>query len=224
MNMKRIVWMVGLLIWSAGLQPGWSFFNPSTGKWLSRDPIAERGGLNVYSMVANNLVDSIDVLGMGALKPSCMLESVQFLPLGWAINNPGFGSGVTYVFSVRVKWDCCSGACCEVGQLVRTTASINGVPVTTDSEHGSPLDGAIHVDPLTNIAKPEEKCMFVYGDAPGFYNLSRNSTLSLTMSIWISVRDACNGRKLLWRKSFDLSISGTYPDGLTLNPNTIFRP
>lgn len=40
-----------------------AYYNPATGTWLSRDPIAERGGLNLYGFVANDPVNHVDYLG-----------------------------------------------------------------------------------------------------------------------------------------------------------------
>jgi hypothetical protein len=34
-----------------------------TGRWPSRDPIRERGGINLYGFVGNNPINAIDVLG-----------------------------------------------------------------------------------------------------------------------------------------------------------------
>jgi len=42
---------------------GFRYYNPSTGRWLSRDPIEERGGRNLYGFVENNPVNRWDVLG-----------------------------------------------------------------------------------------------------------------------------------------------------------------
>jgi hypothetical protein len=39
------------------------YYNPINGKWLSRDPIAEKGGLNLYAFVGNNGVNGWDALG-----------------------------------------------------------------------------------------------------------------------------------------------------------------
>ena len=39
-------------------------FDPSLGRWLARDPIAEQGGINLYAYVGNNPVNSIDTQGL----------------------------------------------------------------------------------------------------------------------------------------------------------------
>jgi RHS repeat-associated protein len=43
---------------------GYRFYNPSTGRWLSRDPIGERGGANLYGFVNNNPIYWVDPLGL----------------------------------------------------------------------------------------------------------------------------------------------------------------
>ena len=43
---------------------GFRYYNPSTGRWLSRDPIEEEGGTNLYGMVGNDSVNSTDALGL----------------------------------------------------------------------------------------------------------------------------------------------------------------
>ena len=40
------------------------YYSPDLGRWLSRDPIEEAGGNNLYAMVNNNPVNSWDSLGM----------------------------------------------------------------------------------------------------------------------------------------------------------------
>jgi len=42
---------------------GYRFYDPVTGRWPSRDPIEENGGLNPYEMLGNDPVCRIDVLG-----------------------------------------------------------------------------------------------------------------------------------------------------------------
>jgi RHS repeat-associated protein len=78
---SRTQYWVGLLMWLAVVQTGWGFYNPSTGRWLSRDPIGEEGlerarghdsgfaaeerpGRNLYGFVQNNPGKCVDVLGL----------------------------------------------------------------------------------------------------------------------------------------------------------------
>jgi RHS repeat-associated protein len=39
------------------------YYSPKLGRWWTRDPIEEQGGLNLYGFVGNNPVNSIDFLG-----------------------------------------------------------------------------------------------------------------------------------------------------------------
>ena len=43
---------------------GYRYYDPETGRWLSRDPLGERGGLNLYGFVNNNAVNRWDYLGL----------------------------------------------------------------------------------------------------------------------------------------------------------------
>jgi RHS repeat-associated protein len=43
---------------------GHRYYDPVTGRWPSRDPIRERGGVNLYGVVGNNGVNRWDVLGL----------------------------------------------------------------------------------------------------------------------------------------------------------------
>ena len=42
---------------------GYRYYNSETGRWLSRDPIEEEGGINLYGFVYNDPLDWIDSLG-----------------------------------------------------------------------------------------------------------------------------------------------------------------
>jgi hypothetical protein len=43
---------------------GFRYYDPRTGRWLSRDPIGERGGVNLYGFVENSTATFIDRIGM----------------------------------------------------------------------------------------------------------------------------------------------------------------
>lgn len=42
---------------------GYRYYDPVTGRWPSRDPIEEDGGLNLYGFVTNDSLNSFDLLG-----------------------------------------------------------------------------------------------------------------------------------------------------------------
>jgi RHS repeat-associated protein len=44
-------------------------YDPELGRWINRDPIGERGGLNLYSYVGNSPVTLVDPLGLELLFP-----------------------------------------------------------------------------------------------------------------------------------------------------------
>jgi len=43
---------------------GYRYYDPVTGRWPSRDPIQERGGMNLYGFVGNDGVNKWDILGL----------------------------------------------------------------------------------------------------------------------------------------------------------------
>jgi RHS repeat-associated protein len=42
---------------------GYRYYHPQTGRWINRDPIEEKGGLNLYGFLGNDGVDKWDLLG-----------------------------------------------------------------------------------------------------------------------------------------------------------------
>jgi RHS repeat-associated protein len=43
---------------------GFRYYDPEMGRWLNRDPIGERGGLNLYGFVGNKSIIKYDILGL----------------------------------------------------------------------------------------------------------------------------------------------------------------
>ncbi len=65
---------------------GYRFYSPGLGKWINRDPLGERGGLNVYQFAGNNPSNFVDPLGL-------LLGGADYITIGvgW-----GLGGQITY--------------------------------------------------------------------------------------------------------------------------------
>ncbi len=60
---------------------GYRFYVPLLGRWPSRDPIEERGGLNLYCMTSNDPVGRLDFLG--ALELPSLVKDLNQIMLPW---------------------------------------------------------------------------------------------------------------------------------------------
>src|SRR5215469_1928156 len=63
MKIKNVVMLTSAVAFLAASNAQ-AYFDPSTGRWASRDPIAERGGFNLYSFAENDAIDHPDYLGL----------------------------------------------------------------------------------------------------------------------------------------------------------------
>jgi RHS repeat-associated protein len=83
---------------------GYRQLNPLTGRWVSRDPIEEAGGVNLYGFLWNNSVKFVDYLGFKEVPVKVdyfppQVESGEGVNYLWWINDPevpGRKSGTTY--------------------------------------------------------------------------------------------------------------------------------
>ena len=71
-------------------------YNPTIGRWLSRDPIGESGGLNLYEYVSNSPIRLRDMLGLWPIQPGTDDPSYNCMAYGlcvpkWIQPNPGEG-------------------------------------------------------------------------------------------------------------------------------------
>jgi hypothetical protein len=58
----RITLLIGLCcLWNLSVA---AFYNPEQGRWVTRDPLGEVGGMNLYAFVGNNPVNWVDPFGL----------------------------------------------------------------------------------------------------------------------------------------------------------------
>ncbi|MDI6810040.1 MAG: RHS repeat-associated core domain-containing protein, partial [Candidatus Eisenbacteria bacterium] len=81
---------------------GYRYYSPELGRWLSRDPIQERGGRNLYVCGRNNLIVFIDPLGLACQKThgegiNWRAEAAAYEGIGATVSLGVFGT----------VYDCC---------------------------------------------------------------------------------------------------------------------
>lgn len=62
--MKKIIFFAIIIIVNQNSFAG-RLYDPEVGRWLNRDPIGNRGGINIYNSVSNNMVNGYSVTGAG---------------------------------------------------------------------------------------------------------------------------------------------------------------
>jgi len=77
---------------SGWLYYGYRYYMPDTGRWASRDPIEESGGVNLYGFVGNDGVDLVDYLGMNPLGPIAPFQNANSNCAGTAVFPKGVSS------------------------------------------------------------------------------------------------------------------------------------
>ncbi|MGB0242224.1 MAG: RHS repeat domain-containing protein, partial [Verrucomicrobiales bacterium] len=102
---------------------GYRYYDAQTGRWISRDPIEERGGWNLYGFVGNNAVNATDFLGKWPKKiPK---------PNPFAIGSAAIcQAAVAVIQRCAKKYECkencnpcCSGAAAIAAQIVASLAN-----------------------------------------------------------------------------------------------------
>ena len=149
-----------------------AFYNPSAGKWISRDPIAEDGGLNLHSFAGNNPMNRVDRLGLFAfdmdVKVAIEGTKVEFGP--WTFNAGTKSQHVVHVdtdsesiaqerfIGTTIKYDS-SG-----NEIARATASTNGLRAYITCRKIPTVCGPCkecHIEMIGSAADP-----LFYGAAP----------------------------------------------------------
>jgi hypothetical protein len=87
MKTIRVLFTIALA-WMALPASVAAFYNPSTGRWLSRDPVDEDGGFDLYGFVNNNPPNATDSLGL-VIETSCDTIDDYLKTLGISYERTG---------------------------------------------------------------------------------------------------------------------------------------
>jgi len=64
------------------------YYDPLTGRWPSRDPIEEAGGVNLYGFVGNDGVNWIDLLGLADISVEIIRQYLEWETIGTFTATP----------------------------------------------------------------------------------------------------------------------------------------
>ena len=89
---------------------GYRYYNATPGRWLSRDPLAERSDLNLYDFVRNDALNHSDRIGLLCIPDP--LRTTYGTPYYYAASSGLLLSSDYYECQIRknrplVKWECC---------------------------------------------------------------------------------------------------------------------
>ena len=105
---------LALITWLLLPQTGQCYYNPNTGRWLTRDPIEEKGGKNLYAFVANVPLGIVDALGQvawgGFMQMNCRQPCEDFKRLRYGDMEPGDVPNGLVICCGGVKYICTYGA------------------------------------------------------------------------------------------------------------------
>lgn len=181
--------------------PAHAFYDPGQGRWLSRDPIEEKGGYNLYVFVENDGLNRLDYLGLqdfynpgeaGSAWPKkncCKLEA-RVKCRGIKSHNLGLLFNIVHCYVEIYRTD--------NGKAVDT---INAGPSPTnqliDSSGGDLGTGGTEI-PAFFPAEDEGNCMWImcargaashYGDGSAQYHHQTNNSNRFVRELFA----ACGG-------------------------------
>jgi len=91
-------------------------------EWPNRDPIGEKGGLNLYGFVGNSSLNKVDHLGLAVADT---LPQPSVWEQKFNIQKPGGGNAVTTgFFKITVSTVSHSGCCCKLGSATYSVKAL----------------------------------------------------------------------------------------------------
>jgi hypothetical protein len=97
-------------LWLLTAQNSQAFYSPSTGRWLSRDPIGQTGGRNLYAAAGNDLVNRQDYFGLMS-SCGCCVEDLAIIgsqPFDYQNSLGTFMTGHKFTISIALSYQGCS--------------------------------------------------------------------------------------------------------------------
>ena len=183
---------------------GFRFYQPTTGRWLSRDLIEERGGKNLYAFLGNNPIGQVDSVGLC----DCKVTSGPIVTYKDETNEPGTAH-LHFFIGAKLA---APGTACEFKQLVKGHLTVNGVATPFNSTGSqSPVVDSSYVDDGYTIANnlvplPD----FVVSDDPGVNGMVASSDIDYYVTFKAQIIDKKTGTVVAEKDGYWVEIKGVY--------------
>jgi RHS repeat-associated protein len=120
---------------------GHRYYRPGVGRWASRDPIGERGGLSLLAFLDNCPASVIDVLGLASItrKFTCVVDLIMkhgSKPPGALDPNPPQGKNL----SPCLRWGFFGCYADRYNKLVPSLNRIPGIPSVHEAQQWPPQE------------------------------------------------------------------------------------
>ena len=216
---------------SGVLYYGFRYYNPNTGRWLSRDPIEEGDGPNVYAFVHNDAACLVDVLGMSVLAPSAAAGAASSTTWGGPyLNSPPSAGGPSNSSAVTAGAGVSAGTigvaagvgtAAVVGTAVIGTAVVAAIPGTITGGHYPATFGprpATVMGPASNTSAENQRKKTSgnfshYSPNPNIYSLASNEWVTdrgdLSFDQAVSITTGAQGVCTMYHYNVIILIEGS---------------
>jgi len=152
---------------------GYRYHSPRLGRWISRDPLREDGGFNLYALVHNDPVNRADPDGRQEAKKKHLTPGT--FDVMWGEQSPdkkGIGSSLTVRYTLTKE----QAACCEYACIIQTAETEANViwgiddmrPPHIDRKKLSDQDAPFPCLNSSRMLKSSTKTWVETDDEPGF--------------------------------------------------------
>jgi uncharacterized protein RhaS with RHS repeats len=143
---RLLLFFFAVLLYVGIVPQASAVYDPTVGRWLSRDPIGEEGGTNLYGYIFNNPIGLIDPLGLDAV----------FLVGSNAHGDPNYFTNIAKQIAAAYE-SCHSGKKAHVFQvrskddINKALSSISDIDRIDYFGHGS--SHSLYTSPTTSVGR-----------------------------------------------------------------------